>query len=52
MILSEFEIQYVERKLIKRLAIMDQLVEAPITDHQPLDIEFPNESILLLTDQS
>ena len=49
MILSEFNIEYVERKAIKGQAIEDQLVEAPITDHQPLHIDFPDESILMLT---
>ena len=49
MILSEFDIEYVEHKAIKGQAIVDQLTEAPITDHQPLHIDFPDGSILLLT---
>ena len=52
MILSEFDIEYVERKAIKRQAITYQLVEAPITDQQPLHIEVPDESILMLTQQT
>ena len=48
MILSEFDIEYVEQKAIKGQAIADQLAEAPITNHQPLHIDFPDESILIL----
>ena len=33
MILSEFDIKYVERKPIKGKEILDQLAEAPITNH-------------------
>ena len=48
MILSEFDIEYVEHKAIKGKVITDQLVEAPIMDHQPLHINFLDESILML----
>ena len=51
MILSEFDIEYIERKAIKGQAIADQLAEAPITDHEPVNIEFLDESIILLTHQ-
>ena len=33
MILSEFDIEYMENKAIKGKAIANQLVEAPITNH-------------------
>ena len=49
MILSEFDIEYVEHKAIKGQAIKDQQVEASITDHWPIHINFLDESILLLT---
>ena len=52
MIRSEFDIEYVERKAINGQAIANQLIEAPIIDHQPLHIDFPNESILMLTQQN
>jgi hypothetical protein len=52
MILSEFDIKYVERKAIKGQAIADQLAETPLIDHQPLHVEFPDESIFLLTRRS
>jgi len=41
MILSEFDIQYVNRKAIKGQVIADQLAAAPITDIQPIYPEFP-----------
>lgn len=37
---------------IKGQVIADQLVEAPLEDNQPLHIEFPDESIMHLTEQS
>ena len=49
MILSEFDIKYVKCKAIKGNVILDQLVDAPITNHQPLHIDFLDESILMLT---
>lgn len=48
MILSECDIEYVERKDIKGQTIANQLAEAPLKDHQPLNIEFLDESIMLL----
>ena len=52
MILSEFDIQYVEKKAIKGQVISDQLVEAPVQSLLPLNIDFPNESILKITHQT
>lgn len=52
MILSEFNIEYMELKAIKGQEIIDQLVEAPLQSHQPLNFEFLDESILLLTHQT
>ena len=49
MILSEFDIEYMELKAIKGQVIADQLANAPITNHQPLHIDILDESILLLT---
>lgn len=45
MILSEFDIEYVERKSIKGQAIVDQLVDSPVTDDHPLVTQLPDESI-------
>lgn len=51
MILTEFDIEYVERKAIKGQVIADQLAEAPLEDTQPLHIVFLDESIMHLTQQ-
>lgn len=52
MVLTEFDIEYVERRAIKEQVIANQLAEAPLEDDQPLHIEFPDESIMHLTEQS
>lgn len=49
MILSNFEIEYVDRKAIKGRVIADQLVEAPLHDDIPLHIEFLDADILTVT---
>lgn len=49
MILSEFDIEYVDRKAIKGQAIADQLADAPMIDDVPLQLEFPDESILTIS---
>jgi len=45
MLLSEFDIEYVDRKAIKGQVLADQLADAPLTDDSPLSFEFPDESI-------
>ena len=42
MVLSEFDIEYIERKVIKGQAIVDQLVDFPIQDGMPIQVEFPD----------
>lgn len=49
MILSEFDIEYVDHKAIKEQAIADQLVDAPLTGDHPLVSNFPNEEIFMIT---
>lgn len=49
MILSEFDIKYVDKKSIKGQVVADQLDEAPIEDHQPLLSKFLDEGILVTT---
>ena len=51
MILSKFDIQYVEWKAIKGQAIADQLADAWMQSLLLLNIDFPDESILTLTHQ-
>lgn len=48
MILSEFDIEYIDRKTIKGQIIVDQLAEALIQDSHPLLIDFPDESMFTL----
>ena len=50
MILSEFDIQYVERKAIKGQAIVDQLAEFPMTDNAPMQIDFPDSLVMYVTE--
>ena len=45
MILSEFDIEYVDRREIKGKVIIDQLVEENIEDDHPMLIDFPDKSI-------
>lgn len=49
MILSEFDIEYVDIKAIKGQAIADQLADAPMIDDVPLISEFLDESILIVS---
>jgi len=49
MILSEFDIEYIDRRAIKGQVIADQLADAPLIDNNPLSFEFPNESIFNIT---
>ena len=51
MILSEFNIEYIDKKTIKGRAIANQLVDAPIIDDTPIISEFPYESILIVEHQ-
>ena len=48
MLLSEFDIQYVNRKAIKGQTIADHLADAPLIDAYPLVMEFPDEHIYLI----
>lgn len=51
MLLSEFDIQYVNRKAIKGQAIVDYLVNAPLVANHPLIMEFPDEHLCLIEEQ-
>lgn len=48
MILTKYDIEYVERKAIKGWVIADQLIEAPIYAENPLISKFLDESIFNL----
>ena len=51
MLLSEFDIQYIDRKAIKGQAIADHLEDAPLVAEHPLIIEFPDEHLCLIEEQ-
>ena len=46
MILSEFDIEYVDRKAIKGRAIADQLENVPIESSNPIPVDFLDMHIL------
>lgn len=48
MILSEFDIEYMDRKEMKGYIIVDYLAKAPLQDNHPLLKDFPDESIFTL----
>ena len=49
-LLTEFDIQYVTRKSIKRSMIADHLASLPIFNDKPIDDDFPDEQIVSVTD--
>ena len=49
MILSKFEIEYIEHKEIKGQAIADQLVDIPLQDDAPIQDDFPKENLMYMT---
>ena len=51
MLLSKFDIQYVDRKAIKGQAIANHLVDAPLINAYPLVMEFLDEYICLIEEQ-
>lgn len=50
MLLSKFDIEYVDRKAIKGQVIADQLVDAPLVDAYPLVTIFPDEEVFAVTE--
>eukprot|EP01018_Ginkgo_biloba_P041009 Gb_05884 [translate_table: standard] len=48
MLLSEFDIEYVNQKAVKGQVLADHLAEAPLSENSPMSIGFPDESILSL----
>jgi hypothetical protein len=49
MILSEFDIHYIDRRAIKRQVIADQLANAPLQTDNSMEIEFPDADIFTIT---
>lgn len=48
MLLSEFDIEYINQKSIKGQVLIDHLVKTPLSENQPLITGFPDESVLSL----
>eukprot|EP01018_Ginkgo_biloba_P021030 Gb_41831 [translate_table: standard] len=48
MLLSEFDIEYVNQKAIKAQVLVDHLAEAPLSKSQPLITRFLDKSVLSL----
>ncbi|XP_012435421.1 uncharacterized protein LOC105762046 [Gossypium raimondii] len=45
-LLSEFDIAYVNQKAVKRSAIADFLASRALDDYEPLNFDFPNEDLM------
>jgi len=52
MLLSEYDIEYVTQKAIKGSVLADYLAHQPIEDYQSMQLEFPDEEILVLEDDN
>ena len=52
MILSEFDIEYIERKAIKWQVIADQLADFPLQDDAPIQVDFPDEHLMYMTERT
>ena len=49
MILSEFDIEYIEHNAIKGKAITNQLVDFPIQDNAPIQVDFLDGHLMHMT---
>ncbi|XP_012461491.1 uncharacterized protein LOC105781500 [Gossypium raimondii] len=47
-LLSKFDIIYVNQKVVKRSAIADFLASRALEDYEPLDFDFPNEDLMCM----
>lgn len=52
MLLSKFDIEYVDKKEIKGQVIMDHLADAPLPGDHPILTELPDEFIMTVTTSS
>ncbi|XP_050889458.1 uncharacterized protein LOC127094707 [Lathyrus oleraceus] len=50
MALTEYDIQHVTQKAIKKSVMSDYLAHQPLEDYQSMRFEFPNEDIMLIRD--
>ena len=52
MVLSEFDIEYMDQKDIKGQVIVDQLSDTQLSDERPIYVELPNDEIMQISTQS
>ena len=50
MVLTEYDIQYTTQKAIKGSVLEDHLAHQAVDDYQSMNIEFPDETIMHITD--
>ncbi|XP_050920978.1 uncharacterized protein LOC127138547 [Lathyrus oleraceus] len=50
MLLTEYDIQYVTKKVIKGSVLSNYLAHLPVEGYQPLRFDFPNEDIMFIRD--
>lgn len=50
MLLSEYDIQYVTQKAIKRSVLFEYLSHHPVNDYQPMKFDFSEEDVMALKD--
>ena len=48
-LLIEFDIQYVRHKPVKGSVVVDHLASLPLSDDRPIDVDFPNEQFIFVT---
>ena len=48
-LLTEFDIQYVTRKSVKRSIVVDHLASLPVSDDRLIDDDFPYEQFISVT---
>jgi len=47
MLLTEYDIVYMTRKVVKRSVIVNHLADNTIKDYKPLNFDFPDEDVLV-----
>ena len=48
-LLTKFDIQYVTYKSVKGSVVADHLASLPISNDQPIDVDFPDEQFVSVT---
>ena len=49
-LLTEFDIDYVAKKVVKGRAVVDFLAQSPVDDRQEWELEFPDEHLEAIKD--